>query len=72
VSELPAEEVLEVLRASGYAPMAENEDGTASPAVAASGRVRRASAFHPYAPQRLVVPGGAAIVGLAEGLLAAG
>lgn len=72
VSELPAAEVLEVLRASGYAPMAENEDGTTSPAVPASGRVRRASAFHPYAPQRLVVPGSDAIVGLAEGLLAAG
>ena len=71
VSELPPEELLEVLRVSGYAPMAENEDGTAAP-VRAGARVRRASAFHPYAPQRPVTPGGEAIVGLAETLLAGG
>ena len=72
VSELSPEELLEGLRANGYAPMAENEDGSGAPVVVATARARRATSFHPYAVQRQPLPGSAAVVALAEELAAAG
>jgi hypothetical protein len=72
VSELPPEELLEGLRANGYAPMAENEDGSGAPVVLATARARRATSFHPYAVQRMAVPGSAAVTALAEDLAAGG
>ncbi|ACU76916.1 conserved hypothetical protein [Catenulispora acidiphila DSM 44928] len=72
VSELPPAELLEGLRANGYAPMAENEDGSGAPVVVATARARRATSFHPYAVQRQALPGSAAVVGLAEDLAAGG
>lgn len=72
VSELPPEELLEGLRANGYAPMAENEDGSGAPVVVATARARRATSFHPYAVQRQALPGSAAVVALAEDLAAGG
>lgn len=72
VSELPPEELLEGLRANGYAPMAENEDGSGAPVVVATSRARRATSFHPYAVQRQALPGSAAVVALAEDLAAGG
>ena len=72
VSELPPEELLVGLRANGYAPMAENEDGSGAPVVVATSRARRATSFHPYAVQRQALPGSAAVVGLAEELVAGG
>jgi hypothetical protein len=71
VSDLPSHELLEGLRACGYAPMAENEDGTATPARSTA-KVRRASSFHPYAPQRPVQAATDAVLALAEALLDAG
>jgi hypothetical protein len=72
VSELPPEELLDGLRANGYAPMAENEDGSGAPTVVATSRARRATSFHPYAVQRQPLPGSAAVVALAEDLAAGG
>jgi hypothetical protein len=72
VSELPAEELLEGLRANGYAPMAESEEGGGATPVRATSRARRATSFHPYAVQRLALPGSAAVVALAEELAAGG
>ncbi|MEZ0107209.1 hypothetical protein ABH920_001200 [Catenulispora sp. EB89] len=72
VSELPPSELLEGLRANGYAPMAENEDGSGAPVVVATARARRATSFHPYAVQRQALPGSTAVVGLAEDLVAGG
>ncbi|GAA1979883.1 helicase-associated domain-containing protein [Catenulispora subtropica] len=72
VSELPPEELLEGLRANGYAPMAENEDGSGATPVRATSRARRATSFHPYAVQRPALPGSAAVVALAEDLAAGG
>ncbi|GAA2013659.1 helicase-associated domain-containing protein [Catenulispora yoronensis] len=72
VSELPPEELLEGLRANGYAPMAENEDGSGATPVVATPRSRRATSFHPYAVQRPALPGSAAVVALAEDLAAGG
>jgi len=72
VSELPPEELLEGLRTNGYAPMAENEDGSGAPVVVATSRARRATSFHPYAVQRQPLPGSAAVVALAEDLAAGG
>ena len=72
VSELSPGELLEGLRANGYAPMAENEDGSGAPVVVATARARRATSFHPYAVQRQPLPGSAAVVALAEELAAAG
>jgi hypothetical protein len=72
VSELPPAELLEGLRANGYAPMAENEDGSGAPVVVATARARRATSFHPYAVQRQALPGSTAVVALAEDLAAGG
>ncbi|OLE28865.1 MAG: hypothetical protein AUG49_01150 [Catenulispora sp. 13_1_20CM_3_70_7] len=74
VSELPPEDLLEGLRANGYAPMAENEEGSGAPAVVATPRARRATSFHPYAVQRPALPGSASnsVKALAEELAAAG
>ncbi|NUP51267.1 MAG: helicase-associated domain-containing protein, partial [Catenulispora sp.] len=72
VSELPPEDLLEGLRANGYAPMAENEDGSGATPVVATARARRATSFHPYAVQRLALPGSAAVTALAEELAAGG
>lgn len=71
VSDLPPDEVLEALRINGYAPMAETEAGVAMPTPPARS-ARRASSFHPYAPQRPVQPANEAMVALAEALLEAG
>ncbi|NUR62912.1 MAG: helicase-associated domain-containing protein [Catenulispora sp.] len=72
VSELPPEELLAGLRANGYAPMAENEDGSGVTPVVATSRARRAASFHPYAVQRPALPGSSAVVALAEDLAAGG
>jgi len=72
VSELPSEELLEGLRANGYAPMAEGEDGSATPVPVPTARARRATSFHPYAAQRPVLPGSSAVTALAEELAAGG
>ena len=72
VSELPPGELLAGLRANGYAPMAENEDGSGATPVVATARARRATSFHPYAVQRPALPGSAAMIALAEDLAAGG
>ena len=72
MSSLSPEELLDALRTHGYAPMAEADtDGPPLPATMAA-TARRASSFHPYAPQRPVLPASDAIVALAGELLDAG